>query len=91
MKKVLRSGDRCIAELAEIGMQSYLWNDSYFDGGWFLWFGLIVLLFFSMGYWRYACAAQRRYGLCVPIRKDARNLPDERYVRRDSLVQNLPR
>ena len=32
-------------------MQTDFWNNWYFGWGWFLWFGIIFLLFSSMGNW----------------------------------------
>jgi putative membrane protein len=60
-------------------MHPYFWNDWYFGWGWFLWFGIIVLLFSSMGNWRYTYAAHQKYGL--PGEKGALDFLNERYVR----------
>jgi putative membrane protein len=59
-------------------MQHYFWNDWYFGWGWFLWFGIIFLLFSSMGNWRYTYAAHRKYGL--PQQKEALDILNERYA-----------
>jgi len=60
-------------------MQHYIWNDWYLSWGWFLWLGIILLLFSSMGNWRYTYAAHRKYG--QPVRKDAIDILNERYAR----------
>jgi len=36
------------------------WNDWHFSWGWFLWFGVIFLLFSSFGNWRYTYRAHQR-------------------------------
>lgn len=38
------------------------WNDWYFGWGWFLWFGILFLLFSSIGNWGYTYRAHRKYG-----------------------------
>ena len=43
-------------------MSHAYWNDWYFGWGWFLWFGIIFLLFSSIGNWGYTYSAHRRYG-----------------------------
>ncbi len=43
-------------------MQHAYWNDWYFGWGWFLWLGLIFLLFSSVGNWGYTYRAHRRFG-----------------------------
>jgi len=60
-------------------MQHYIWNDWYLSWGWFLWLGIILLLFSSMGNWRYTYAAHRKYG--QPVRNDAIDILNERYAR----------
>jgi len=59
-------------------MQHFFWNDWYFGWGWFLWFGIIVLLFSSMGNWGYTYSAHRKYGL--PLQKGALDILKERYA-----------
>jgi putative membrane protein len=39
----------------------YYWNDWYSGWGWFLWFGVIFLIFSSAGNWGYTYQAHRRY------------------------------
>lgn len=55
------------------------WNDMYFGWGWILWFGIIFLLFSSIGNWGYTYRAHRRYG--QPLVKDAFDILSERYAR----------
>ena len=55
------------------------WNDWYFSWGWFLWFGLIFLVFSSIGNWGYTYRAHQKYS-ALP-RKDALDILDERYAR----------
>lgn len=62
-------------------MQHYFWNDWYLGWGWFLWFGIIFLLFSSMGNWRYTYEAHRKYGQGQPPQKEALDILKERYAR----------
>ena len=55
------------------------WNDWYFGWGWFLWFGIFILLFSSIGNWGYTYRAHSKYN-SLP-RKDALDILDERYAR----------
>ncbi len=57
------------------------WNDWYFSWGWFLWFGIIFLMFSSLGNWGYTYGAHRKYGL-VPQGR-AVDILNERYARGD--------
>jgi putative membrane protein len=60
-------------------MQHYFWNDWYLGWGWFLWLGIMLLLFSSMGNWSYTYAAHRKYR--QPELKDALDILSERYAR----------
>ena len=55
------------------------WNDWYFSWGWFLWFGLIFLLFSSLGNWGYTYRAHQRT-FASPQNK-ALDILNERYAR----------
>ncbi len=63
----------------ESDMNHSYWNDWYFGWGWFLWFGVIFLLFSSFGNWSYTYRAHRRYEQLAP--KDAFDILSERYAR----------
>ena len=56
------------------------WNDWYMGWGWFLWFGVIFLLFSSIGNWGYTYRAHRRFGEVSPT-KDAIDILSERYAK----------
>ena len=56
------------------------WNDWYAGWGWFLWFGVIFLLFASIGNWGYTYRAHRRFEDEYP-RKNALEILNERYAR----------
>ena len=43
-------------------MEHYYWNDWYSGWGWFLWFGVIMLIFSSFGNWGYTYRIHRLYG-----------------------------
>lgn len=58
-------------------MNAY-WSDWYTGWGWFLWFGIMVLLFSSIGNWGYTYRVHRTYG-SLP-RKDAIDILNERYA-----------
>ena len=55
------------------------WNDWYFGWGWFLWFGILFLMFSSIGNWGYTYSAHRKYG-GLPG-KEAMDILNERYAR----------
>jgi len=63
------------------------WNDWYFGWGWFLWFGIIFLLFSSIGNWRYTYSAHRRYGQ-LPS-GDALEILNSRYARGEITREEL--
>ncbi len=60
-------------------MPHYYWNDWYLGWGWFLWFGVIFLLFSSFGNWRYTYRAHQKYG--TQPQKGALDILNERYAR----------
>lgn len=55
-------------------------TDWYSGWGWFLWYGMIILLFSSAGNWGYSYRTHRRYrdGLYT---KDATDILNERYAK----------
>jgi putative membrane protein len=55
------------------------WNDWYFGWGWFLWFGVFLLFFSSIGNWGYTYQAHSKYGR--QFRKPALDILDERYAK----------
>jgi len=57
------------------------WNDWYFGWGWFLWFGIFMLLFSSAGNWGYTYRAHRKFG-DMPG-KEALEILKARYARGD--------
>ncbi|MEO9078859.1 MAG: SHOCT domain-containing protein [Rhodanobacter sp.] len=61
-------------------MHPYFWNHLYFGWGWFLWVGIIFLLFSTIGNWRYTYAAHRKYGAGLPVHKEALEILSERYA-----------
>jgi putative membrane protein len=62
-------------------MQHAYWSDWYFGWGWFLWLGIVVLFFSSVGNWGYTYRAHRRFG-GMP-RGDALDILDARYAKGD--------
>ena len=61
-------------------MQPYYWNDWYSGWGWFLWVGVVFLMFSSAGNWGYTYRAHRRYQDGHP-QKTAIDILNERYAR----------
>jgi putative membrane protein len=53
--------------------------DWYFGWGWFLWFGIVFLLFSSLGNWGYTYRAHQKYD--KPPRKEAFDILDARYAK----------
>jgi putative membrane protein len=39
----------------------YYWNNWYTGWGWFLWFGVLILFFSSVGNWGYTYQVHRKY------------------------------
>ncbi|MEO7056879.1 MAG: SHOCT domain-containing protein [Caldimonas sp.] len=62
-------------------MHNAYWNDWYFSWGWFLWFGILLLVFSSVGNWGYTYRAHRRFE--GEPRGDALNILDARYAKGD--------
>ena len=61
-------------------MQHYYWNDWYAGWGWFLWFGVFLLFFSSIGNWGYTYRAHTKFKDGYPT-KDAIDTLNERYAR----------
>jgi putative membrane protein len=60
-------------------MGNAYWNDWYSGWGWFLWFGIMFLLFSSAGNWGYTYRVHRSSAL--EPRKEALDILNERYAR----------
>ncbi len=56
------------------------WNSWYSGWGWVLWFGVMVLLFSSIGNWGYTYRAHRRFSDFYP-EKGALDHLNERYAK----------
>jgi putative membrane protein len=56
------------------------WNNWYSGWGWFLWLGLMILIFSSFGNWRYTYRVHRHVD-AQPPRKEALDILNERYAR----------
>jgi len=56
------------------------WSDWYSGWGWFLWFGMIFLLCFSVGSWNYTYRAHRKFYDGFP-QKTAIDILNERLAR----------
>jgi putative membrane protein len=61
-------------------MHGYYWNDWYAGWGWFLWFGMIFLIFSGFGNWGYTYQAHRLYRGGFSD-KDAFDILSERYAK----------
>jgi putative membrane protein len=60
-------------------MGNMYWADWYSGWGWFLWFGVMILLFSSLGNWGYTYRVHQFSGR--PQRKEALDILSERYAR----------
>ncbi len=61
-------------------MTTVYWNDWYTGWGWVLWFGMLMLIFSSVGTWGYSYTSNRRYRDFDPGR-DAFDMLAERYAK----------
>jgi putative membrane protein len=61
--------------------ETFVANDWYGGWGWFLWLGMILLIFSSAGNWGYTYQAHRRYRDFPSGGKDALDLLSDRYAR----------
>jgi len=57
----------------------YYWNDWFFNWGWIIWFGFIILVFSGIGNWGYTYRVRR--GNYQQPRKEALDILNERYAR----------
>ncbi|ATC86322.1 MULTISPECIES: SHOCT domain-containing protein [Pseudoalteromonas] len=57
------------------------WSEWYSGWGWFLWFGMWLLLISSLSHWGYSYRTHRRYGL--ESNKTAIDILNERYASGD--------
>ncbi len=62
-------------------MGNMYWADWYSGWGWFLWFGVMVLLFSSLGNWGYTYRVHRSHGRPPP--QQALDILNQRYARGD--------
>jgi putative membrane protein len=75
----LRFAGRNASRSALENRMTHQWNDWYFGWGWFLWFGIVFLLFSSIGNWGYTYRVHTRFDR--PLRKPALDILDERYAK----------
>lgn len=61
-------------------MSHEYWNDMYAGWGWMLWFGMIFLIFSSLGNWGYTYQAHRR-NREFESGSDAMDILAERYAK----------
>lgn len=60
-------------------MEHYYWTEWYSGWGWFLWFGVVLLMFSSFGNWGYTYRVHQLYG--NEPQKYALDILNERYAR----------
>jgi putative membrane protein len=61
-------------------MTTNYWSDLYSGWGWFLWFGVLILIFSSFGNWGYTYRAHQLYRVGFAD-KDAIDILNERYAK----------
>lgn len=60
-------------------MEQYYWSNWYSNWGWFLWYGLVFLIFSGFGNWGYTYRIHRKYG--DDSQRKAIDILNERYAR----------
>ncbi len=70
-------------------MGQYYWNDWYMGWGWFLWFGIVFLMFSSIGNWGYTYRTHRRFE--DSPKKEAIDILNERYARGEIVHEEFNR
>jgi len=60
----------------------YYWNDWYSGWGWFLWLGVFILFFSSIGNWGYTYQAHRKYSNALSS-QDSLDILNNRYASGD--------
>src|ERR1035438_10156829 len=68
-------------------MEHYYWSDWYSAWGWFLWFGMIFLMFSNFGNWGYTYRVHKLYG--EEPKQRALNILTERYARGEILREEF--
>ncbi len=60
-------------------MGTMYWSNWYAGWGWFLWFGIMILVFSSVGNWGYTYRVHRFHGR--PAQSQALDILNQRYAR----------
>ena len=70
-------------------MQNYYWQNWYAGWGWFLWFGIWILMISNVGHWGYTYRSFRRSD--GGFRKEPLDILNERYARGEILRDEYQR